>query len=92
MSQISQTVTTGSGNFTLQFNAALRSYKDAVLANQQLALYVDGNLIQVYQPTSTVNWDTFTANLTLSAGNHVLSFQGIVGGDTSAFIDHVTLA
>ncbi len=88
--QIDQTFTAVDGAYTFTFNGALRSYRSASAANQQIAVYIDGTLVNIFNPTSTSTWDNFTLTKALGTGNHTLSFRGTVSsGDTSAFLDNI---
>jgi Bacterial Ig domain len=88
--QITQSISVASDTtYRLQFQGALRSYKASGTSNQQIALYIDGNLAGVFSPASTTAWTTFSA--AISAGSHTISFQGVNGGDTTAFLDAVQL-
>ncbi len=92
-SQIDQTVyVTTPGSYQLTFKGALRPFKSAGAADQQIAVYIDGNLANVFKPGGFTSWDSFNVSQILTSGIHTISFRGAVqGADTTAFVDDVSL-
>ncbi|MYM23277.1 PEP-CTERM sorting domain-containing protein [Duganella sp. FT135W] len=88
---ISQTFTSDVGGvYSINFDMALRSGYNA---GQVVSVTLDGNNLGTFPAASTA-WGNFsTSSITLGAGAHTLSFQGLTQdhGDTSAFIDNVSL-
>jgi hypothetical protein len=75
-SQIDQTFNAAvSGAYTFSFQGALRSYRSAGAAPQQVAVYLDGSYINTFAPTSTTSWNSFSFSQNLALGNHTLSFR-----------------
>ncbi|OAI50295.1 hypothetical protein AYO44_05775 [Planctomycetaceae bacterium SCGC AG-212-F19] len=87
---ISQTFTTGGGNYAVSFQAAQRgNYQPA--GNQTIDVLIDGNVVGTFTPWGT-NYQSFTtAPIALSGGTHTLTFEGLNSGDTTAFIDTVSI-
>lgn len=83
----------GAGTVDLDFQMALRpGYR----TGQQVAVYVDGNMIGSAFAATSTSWTAVSVALgALGAGNHTLALAGLgdfaTYGDTSAFIDAVAL-
>jgi len=92
-STISQSFTlTSTSDVNVSFYMALRA---GYAPGQQIAVSVDGNTYQTF-PASSTSWTQQTIDFgTLSAGSHMLMFAGTATyaqyGDTSAFLDNVSL-
>lgn len=89
--KISQSVHFAAGSYTLSFQAAQRGNFNQ--SPQTLHVRIDGKLIGAFTPGSSTYVLLTTDSFTVTAGPHILSFEGScpVGVDTTAFIDLVTL-
>jgi lysophospholipase L1-like esterase len=92
--QIDQTFSVAAGgSYQIAFKGALRAYRSGTSTYQQIAVYLDGTLVNVFSPTSSTSWNSFSFSSTLANGNHTLSFRTAVStGDTTAFLDNVTIS
>ncbi len=64
-------------------------------AAQDFNVLIDGAVVGYFNPASSTTFSSVTtSNFTVTAGNHVLEFQGVDsgGGDRTAFLDNVMLA
>ena len=81
------------GTYSFSFQGALQCLPQQRRCAQQLAVYIDGTLVNVYSPTSSGTWDSFNFSKSLASGTHTLSFHtGVTSGDTTAFLDNVAIA
>jgi hypothetical protein len=93
---ISQVAEFAAGTYALSFLAAQRgkgNYSTGNSTSQTFVVEVDGIMVGTFTPSDT-NYRTYTtANFTVTAGFHTISFVGLDpnGGDNTAFIDAVTL-
>jgi uncharacterized protein YabE (DUF348 family) len=90
---MSQSVDLAAGAYSLTFQAAQRagSYQAHY---QTLQVLVDGGQVGLVTPISTQYGLYQTANFTVTAGPHTITFigQNPLGGDNTAFVDQVTIA
>jgi hypothetical protein len=79
------------GTYQLSFQAAQRANLQA--SRQDFRVLVDGVAVGTFTPSGT-GYSSLTATLTVAAGSHMITFQGLdsAGGDNTAFIDNVRLA
>jgi hypothetical protein len=87
---MTQTIYVPAGTYNVNFKAAYRGNGGYI---QQIAVLVDGNVLDTFIP-STTSYQTYTTpNITLSAGSHTLQFKGLnpLGGDNTGFIDAVAI-
>jgi hypothetical protein len=77
------------GTHQLTFSAAQRAN---LVSHQDFRVLVDGVAVGTFTPAGT-SYTNLTANFTVGAGAHTITFQGIdsAGGDNTAFIDNVRL-
>jgi hypothetical protein len=88
-SVVSQTVAfTTAGNYQLSVSSAQRGNWNE--QRQIIQVYLDGTFLGSISP-SGAQYETAALSLSASAGNHVLTFRGISSGDSTAFIDNVTI-
>src|SRR5262249_1872861 len=83
-------VTFTAGTFTLSFYAAQRGnyHPDN---DQVIEVRVDGNLVGTFTPASTGYQLLTTDSFTVTAGSHTITFNGLATGDSTAFIDQVSV-
>jgi endoglucanase len=89
---ITEAFTATAGSHTVSFSAALRTSYNTAPTPMSFNVMIDGTLVGSFKPTSG-SWTTYTTkSITLTAGNHIISFVGTgVGPDTTDFIDSVIL-
>lgn len=84
-------VSTSAFNYTFSLDIALRPYYNV---GQAVVVQLDGNQIGTFTPTTS--WSSVSASaLNVGAGSHTLAFLGTNpthAGDTSAFIDNVSMS
>jgi hypothetical protein len=76
---------------TLNFELSLRQYYNS---GEQVSVLIDGLQVKLLN-ANTASWQLESLSLgLLQAGQHTLAFQGInvVGGDSAAFIDGISLS
>ena len=79
------------GTYTVSFQAALRAYQTSPTP-MSFKVTFDSTVVGSFSPASRSFSSFTTAPISLTAGYHTLSFVGTGGGgDTSDFIDFVTL-
>lgn len=89
-SSISQSIYFVAGDYTVSFMAAQRgNYQPD--GSQTVEVLVDGNVVGTFTPAGTSYVLETTGSFTVTTGAHTLTFEGINTGDTTAFIDQVTL-
>jgi len=88
---IRQTINFAAGSYQISFSAAQR--KGVNKSVQNFRVWIDGQVVGTFTPDSFKYKQYSTGSFTVSAGNHVLSFQGLDsnGGDNTAFIDAVAI-
>jgi serine/threonine protein kinase len=88
---IRQTISFAAGNYQISFSAAQR--KGVNKSVQNFRLWIDGQVVGTFTPSGFKYKRYSTGSFTVSAGNHVLSFQGLDSnsGDNTAFIDAVAI-
>ncbi len=86
-----QSISFGAGSYHISFRAAQRKGINTSVEN--FRVLIDGRAIGTFAPSSFKYKVHSTNSFTVSAGSHVLTFQGLDshGGDNTAFIDVVTL-
>jgi len=86
-----QTISFAAGSYQVSFDAAQRKGVNKSIQNFQVL--IDGHVVGTFTPSSFKYKPYSTNSFTVSAGSHVLSFQGLDsnGGDNTAFIDVVTM-
>ena len=86
---ISQTVNfTASGSFSVQFKSAQRLNAGGP---QTFNVFVDSTNVGTFKPLSG-SFKTLQSNVfSVAQGNHLIKFQGITTGDSTAFIDSVLI-
>jgi len=77
-----------SGNYTLSLSTAQRGNWN--VASQQAYVYLDGNFIGSISPSSAT-FQTTTISFSASQGSHRLSFTSVVGGDSTLFLDRISI-
>jgi hypothetical protein len=79
------------GTYELTFDAAQRGYYQA--SRQDFEVLVDGIVVGTFFPSNTSYNQFKTAPFSVSAGSHIITFQGLdsAGGDNSVFIDDVQI-
>ena len=88
---ISQGVVLGAGNCVVSFQAAQRVTSGN--NDQSFHVLIDGVVAGTFQPTTSTYQSYSTGSFAVSAGNHLLTFQGLIAsGDETAFIDAVTIS
>jgi hypothetical protein len=88
---ISQSVNLAAGTYDLTFAAAQRGNGGG---NQTFQVSVDGKVVGSFTGlTGTAYTSLATSTFTVTAGTHIISFQGTnaYGGDNTAFIDQVAV-
>ena len=79
------------GNYTLTFQAA----QCGQFGNHQedFKVFIDGTSIGTFKPSSTM-FQTYSANFGVSAGRHMVTFQGLntATGDNTVLIDAINLS
>ncbi|MBY0526198.1 MAG: hypothetical protein K2R98_22580 [Gemmataceae bacterium] len=89
-SGISQSVTFAAGNYALSFYAAQRgNYQPD--GDQSIAVLVDGTAVGTFVPAGTGYALLTTDAFTVTAGTHTIAFQGLTSGDSTAFLDQVSV-
>lgn len=89
-SSISQSVALAAGSYTISFAAAQRqNFQPA--GNQSFQVVVDGAVIGTFTPGSTSYATSTTAGFTVDAGVHTIAFVGLTTGDSTAFLDQITV-
>ena len=85
---IRQTISFVAGSYQISFRAAQRKKN-----NEDFQILIDGQVIGTFTPDGSKYKRYSTTGFTVSAGSHVLTFQGrdSKGGDNTAFIDVVTI-
>lgn len=88
---LSQTFTsTGSANYTFDFDLALRP---GYYAGQAVSVSLDGAVLGQY--TASLGWSTTSVSASnIAAGSHTLTFTGLnptKAYDTSAFVDNIKM-
>ncbi len=88
---ISQTVNgMTAGHYSITFSTAQRGSYGGM---QSIQVWVDGELIGTFTPSSSTYQTVNTSGFKLKSGTHTFSFQGATNDpDATAFIDNVTLA
>lgn len=85
--RVTQTISMVAGQYTFDFYAAQRGNHQA--SSQTLALYINGQQKQTFQPNGTA-FQFMTSNaFFLPSGNHTIELRGLNpnGGDNTAFVD-----
>jgi serine/threonine protein kinase len=79
------------GTYTLSFQAAQRGSVN--VGGQDFQVLVDGKVVGRFDPTGPAYREYTTRQWTVTAGRHVIQFQGLCsrGGDNTAFIDAVRI-
>ncbi len=87
---IRQTITNPvAGDYSLSFAIAQRGNGGV---SQTVQVWLDGTAIGTFTPGSTAYQTVATSTFYMTAGTHLITFQGMNnGGDGTAFIDQVTL-
>ncbi|HWS84136.1 MAG TPA: hypothetical protein VN207_07725 [Ktedonobacteraceae bacterium] len=86
-----QTIIFAAGSYHISFDAAQRKGVNKSVQNFQVL--IDGQVVGTFTPSSFKYKPYSTSSFTVSAGSHVLTFQGLDsnGGDNTAFVDVVTI-
>jgi len=86
-----QTIIFAAGSYHISFDAAQRKGVNKSVQNFQVL--IDGYVVGTFTPSGFKYKPYSTNSLTVSAGSHVLTFQGLDsnGGDNTAFVDVVTV-
>ena len=86
-----QTISFAAGSYHISFDAAQRKGVNKSVQNFQVL--IDGHVVGTFTPSGFKYKPYSTNSFTVSAGSHVLSFQGLDsnGGDNTAFIDVVSI-
>jgi hypothetical protein len=88
----SQPLAFAAGTYKVSFSAAQR--KNTQASSQTFRVLVDGTGVGDFTPSGT-GYAAYTTNaFTVTAGNHVITFQGLNpnGGDNTAFLDQLSVA
>ncbi|MBL8797111.1 MAG: hypothetical protein JNM56_24635 [Planctomycetia bacterium] len=89
-SSIGQVVYFDAGTYTVSFRAAQRgNYQPA--GDQTLEVRLDGNVIGTFTPSGTSYATLTTSSFSVTAGAYSLTFEGLTSGDSTAFIDQVSV-
>jgi len=89
---INQNVTFPAGVFAISFSAAQRANVQA--NSQTFEVLIDDNVVGTFNNLVGTSYTTLTtANFTVTAGSHLLTFQGtdLNGGDNTALLDQVAI-
>jgi len=88
---MSQTISFAAGSYQISFYAAQRKKNNANI--QDFQILMDGQVIGTFTPSGFKYKQHSTASFAVTAGNHVLTFQGLdsKGGDNTALIDVVAI-
>src|SRR5205814_562063 len=84
--------TFAAGTYKISFSAAQRQNFQA--SSQTIRVLVDGIGVGDFKPSGT-SYATFTTNaFTVTAGDHIITFQGLNpnGGDNTVFIDQLSVS
>jgi len=86
-----QAVCFPAGTYTLSFQAAQRGSIN--VGGQDFQVLVDGKVVGRFDPAGAAYREYTTRQWTVTAGRHVVQFQGLCGrgGDNTAFIDAVRI-
>jgi hypothetical protein len=90
-STATQTLTTAAGTYKLGFQAAQRAN---VPSSQTMQVLIDGKVVGNYNNFGSQVYTALeSSSITLTAGSHIVTFQGtnLAGGDNTIFVDDVTL-
>lgn len=88
---INQGIVLGAGNCVVSFQAAQRVTSG--INSQSFRVLMDGEVVGTFQPTTSTYQSYSTGSFAVSAGNHLLTFQGLIAsGDETALIDAVTIS
>jgi len=87
---LSQSYYFDAGTYTLSFLAAQRQNHQPGGA-QTIEVFLDSTSLGTFTPGSTSYTLQMTASFTVTAGNHTLEFVGLGSGDSTAFIDAVSV-
>jgi hypothetical protein len=87
---LSQSISMDAGTYMISLMAAQRALQTSC---QVIQVRVDGGPVGTITPTSIAYGPYETANFTVAAGTHTISFYGLnpKGGANTAFIDMVTI-
>jgi hypothetical protein len=86
---IEQNVQIAAGTYTVAAQAAQRAVYQA--QNQTVDVYVDGNKVGTFAPSSTAYTAVSSSSFTVADGTHNIKFVGRVTADGTLFIDKVTI-
>jgi hypothetical protein len=88
---IRQKIRFAAGSYQISFDAAQRKGVNKSVQNFQVL--IDGQVVGTFTPNGFKYKPYSTSSFTVSAGSHILSFQGLDsnGGDNTVFIDVVTI-
>src|SRR5262249_36950577 len=88
----SQPVNFAAGTYTISFQAAQR--QNVANGGPNFRVLVDGTHVRDFTPSRT-SYAAYTTNsFTVTAGYHIITFQGLdtKGGDNTAFIDQLSIS
>ena len=89
-SSFSQTLDLTAGTYTVSFQAAQRGNWQPA-GDQTFEVLIDGAVVGTITPAGT-DYATYSTNsFKVSAGSHTLAFIGQTSGDSTAFVDQVSL-
>jgi hypothetical protein len=92
LGSVSQHVTFAAGTFDITFFAAQRANVQA--GGQTFQILIDGNVIGTFNNVTGAQYTALTtSSFLVTAGSHVLTFQGtdLHGGDNTIFLDQVLI-
>ena len=78
------------GSYVVSFQAAQRgNYQPS--GSQTIEVLLDGTVIGTITPSGTTYASYSSGPIAVSAGTHTLTFEGLTSGDSTAFLDAVTV-